>query len=158
MERLIWFCSGRTCVGYSYIYMVAAISRGVRVFRITAPPSAPLPNHRSDVSTIYESTPANFARTGSMALCPNALRVLDHLGLYSSLKSQGYSHDGGTMLSTSGTTLGRLILGSEETYGYHALRLYRRTPRNALVEEAQRCGIEIHFDMKCVGIEQETDL
>ena len=37
------------------------------------------------------------------------------------------------------------------------LRLQRNVARQELVDEAKRCGIEIRFEMKCVGIEHKHD-
>ncbi len=92
-----------------------------------------------------------------MVLTPNALRVLDHLKILKSHKSKGYSLNQLLVLGIKGDQVGSMILASEKAYGHQSLRLHRNISRLELVEEAQRHGIEVQFEMKCIGIEQEDE-
>jgi 2-polyprenyl-6-methoxyphenol hydroxylase-like FAD-dependent oxidoreductase len=103
--------------------------------------------------------PAGYHIGGSMILTPNALRVLDHLGVYEEIRVKGFEHEGATFYNPNypkGGVFGTLILGSQEHYGHPALRLYRDTLRQALLDEAHRRGIEFHWNMRYTCVEQET--
>lgn len=50
-------------------------------------------NQQGISSTVYVSRPAPFNLGGAVMLCPNALKVTDALGSYSTLKSHGYNFE-----------------------------------------------------------------
>ena len=50
----------------------------------------------------YEYRPSSYSQGGDIALSPNATRVLDHLGIYTSLSKQGFNSDTMTLLNSSG--------------------------------------------------------
>jgi len=47
-------------------------------------------------------------------------------------------------------------MGSEERYGYTALRVYRDKLRSALLDAAEERGVEVRYGLRCTGIESET--
>lgn len=124
--------------------------------------------HQQNIpSTIYESRPAPLNIGGAVMLSPNALRVLDALGLYHSpIKPQGYSFD---VLHFRSAATGDLTetyeFGDEEKYGYRALRIYRHVLITALLDEIEKnkkkaeegsSGIEIRFGRKFTHVVEDT--
>lgn len=94
---------------------------------------------------------------GFVALAPNALRVLDRIGVYDRISKQGWNYEEFQFLSSRNLArIGTILNGSREKYGYKALRISRGTVRQTLVEVLQEEGIELHFNSRCVQI-QETD-
>lgn len=53
-----------------------------------------------------------------------------------------------------GEKFGRMMLGSEERYGFPAVRMWRESTRRELLREVEGRGVEIRFGMKCVGVEE----
>ncbi|CBF83128.1 hypothetical protein AN3235.2 [Aspergillus nidulans FGSC A4] len=53
---------------------------------------------QSNVCTLYEARPATLDIGGALMLTPNALRILDSIGIYARLKDNGYSFDSSTSL------------------------------------------------------------
>ncbi len=56
-----------------------------------------------------------------------------------------------------GETIKTVVLGSEEKYGYAALRIHRNFVRQALLKATVRAGIEIKYEMKCSSVEDRDD-
>src|SRR5947207_10744093 len=69
--------------------------------------------------TIYELRPKmSTTLGGAINLSPNALRILDHWGLYAHVAELGFAHKDIEMWSlASGKALGRLPLGGRERFG-----------------------------------------
>ncbi|KEF52795.1 uncharacterized protein A1O9_11212 [Exophiala aquamarina CBS 119918] len=94
---------------------------------------------------------------GFVALAPNALRVLDRIGMYDRLSSQGYNYEQFQFVSSRNLSpIGTVLNGSQNNYGYKALRIARGTVRQTLLDALNEQKIEIQYDSKCVKIE-ETD-
>ncbi|EXJ86098.1 hypothetical protein A1O1_06467 [Capronia coronata CBS 617.96] len=94
---------------------------------------------------------------GNIALSPNALRVLDHMGVYDRVAKQGWNYEEFQILSSRNLRhIGMILNGSQQRYGYKALRISRRTVRQTLLGTLHERGIEVRYDSKLVGI-QETD-
>lgn len=107
-------------------------------------------------STIYESRPKAFAQPGTIVLIPNALRILDRLGILPSIKEGTFIFKQFSVVKKDGSVMGNMIMGSEERYGYPAIRVYRDRLRRALLEAAEKSGVEIKYGMRCTGIEDEA--
>jgi 2-polyprenyl-6-methoxyphenol hydroxylase-like FAD-dependent oxidoreductase len=109
---------------------------------------------------IYEYRSKKASRSiheGNLSLAPNALRVLDHLGLYETLRSQGFSYEDIAFVNRSCKELGRFQNGNIEKYHYRALRIHRSIVHAELLKRVEQQGIPIYWDKKCVGIESETE-
>jgi 2-polyprenyl-6-methoxyphenol hydroxylase-like FAD-dependent oxidoreductase len=106
-------------------------------------------------STVYEYRPSSYSQGGEIALSPNAVRVLDHLGIYTELAKQGFNSDTVTLLNRSGVELGVLKQGS--LFGYPSLRLNRVLVREALLKECDRRGVKIVFEKEFVGLEERDE-
>jgi 2-polyprenyl-6-methoxyphenol hydroxylase-like FAD-dependent oxidoreductase len=101
-------------------------------------------------STVYEFRPANYSQGGEIALSPNALRVLDHLGISNALSKNGFNSDTMTLLNRSGKALGTLVQGS--LFGYAGLRLKRTFVKEALVAECGKRGVEIMYGKRFMKV------
>jgi 2-polyprenyl-6-methoxyphenol hydroxylase-like FAD-dependent oxidoreductase len=90
-------------------------------------------------------------------LAPNALRVLDHIGIYDRLRVQGYNYEELAFTNGSGVELGRLLNGSQKEYHYPALRIHRVVVREELIKAVKEAGIPIHWEKKCIGVRTESE-
>ena len=81
-------------------------------------------------------------------LSPNALRVLDSLGVYQRIRSKGYHFETVIFKDADEETIDHYAMGSEKEYGYKALRIYREillSELRAMVEEAH---IPVKYEKK----------
>lgn len=106
---------------------------------------------------IYERETKGFAAGGNIALSPNALRVLDHVGVYDRVRNIGYAFETVAFTNGQGVELARVYNGSYKIYNFPALRIQRSQLREALVQQCRQVGIEIYYEKKCVGITSEDD-
>lgn len=91
-----------------------------------------------------------------MVITPNGLRVLEHIGVLDQVRSQGFGHESVSLLNIKDGLIKQIMLGSEELFGYPAIRLYRNTLRRILLEDALKRGVEIKFGARCISVENET--
>lgn len=103
---------------------------------------------------VYELRDEKFCKGGDIALSPNALRVLDHVGVYGRLRTQGWNYDHVQMVNLSGRVLGLHAWGGLRKFHYHCLRINRDIVRRALLAEAKERGITICFNKKCISIHE----
>lgn len=96
-------------------------------------------------STIYETRDEAYTSGGNIALAPNALRVLDHIGVYNKIRLQGFNYEEITFTNGTGATLGHFLNGSQKRYNYQAVRIHRTIVRDALRDECKAQGIKIHY-------------
>jgi 2-polyprenyl-6-methoxyphenol hydroxylase-like FAD-dependent oxidoreductase len=108
-------------------------------------------------SIVFEIRPKDTARDGGyLALAPNALRVLNSIGIYEQIRSQGYNYEDFEFLSSRNlAVLGRVQNGSLQNYGFQALRVSRHQVRQTLLSRLLRQGIEIRYDSKCIKISED---
>ncbi|KAL4988852.1 hypothetical protein BDW68DRAFT_158161 [Aspergillus falconensis] len=106
--------------------------------------------------TLYEARPAPLDIGGAIMLSPNALRILDVLGVYTRIKSQGYNFENLYFRSDDDKPLDSYEFGGEKKYGYPGLRIYRNVlirELSSLVEEAK---IPIIYNKKFTRVLAET--
>ncbi|KAK6349315.1 hypothetical protein TWF730_010064 [Orbilia blumenaviensis] len=105
---------------------------------------------------IYEVRPSTHpSTTGTINLTPNALRVLDHLGIYKSLIPQGFNFDNLTMLNHQFDFLASIPIAGVSEFEYQSLRIERRIVHSALLEKVQgQPQVEIIYDAKCESVEE----
>ncbi|OQU95922.1 FAD binding domain-containing protein [Cladophialophora immunda] len=106
---------------------------------------------------IYEVRDENFRKGGDIALSPNALRVLDHVGIYGRIRKCGWNYDDVQMITVAGKYLGSHTWGGLRRYHYQCLRINRDVVRQALLSEVRLQGIPMHFGKRCVGLAEDGD-
>ncbi|KAK7191951.1 FAD/NAD(P)-binding domain-containing protein [Paraphaeosphaeria sporulosa] len=114
--------------------------------------------HRHGIAcTLYELRRPSVSSSGALMLSPNALRILDTLGLYGRLSAQGYNFETIAYKNQAEVTTDRYYLGDEKTYGYKALRVYRQTLLTELRVMAKQLQIPITYGVKFSHIISEDD-
>jgi 2-polyprenyl-6-methoxyphenol hydroxylase-like FAD-dependent oxidoreductase len=105
--------------------------------------------HRQGVQCkIYELRQPTVATSGALILSPNALRILDILGLYERLYKKGYNFETIEYKNHDQVTTDYYYLGSEKLYGYKALRIYRQVLLTELRAEVKNLDIPITYGVK----------
>jgi 2-polyprenyl-6-methoxyphenol hydroxylase-like FAD-dependent oxidoreductase len=90
-------------------------------------------------------------------LSPNALRVLDSLGVYDRIKNKGYHFEVLYFTNENGETTGRYYFGHEELYGYKALRIYREVLIDELKLILEELQIPVIYGKKYSHVIEERD-
>ncbi len=114
-------------------------------------------NKQSIKSTIYELREPSARADGALMLCPNALTVLDAIGIYERIKHQGYMFEKLEYKDENNNLTDQYYLGEEKLFGYKALRVYRdillREIRALVVEQ----GINVEYGRKFSKIVKEDE-
>jgi 2-polyprenyl-6-methoxyphenol hydroxylase-like FAD-dependent oxidoreductase len=105
--------------------------------------------------TIYERQTGVEERGVNIALAPNAIRVLQHIGVYHILREHGCTYETLAVSNSRGQELGSLLHGSEKYYNYSALRVHRAKVQKALLAEAKSQDIHVNFGMKLTDLEED---
>lgn len=108
--------------------------------------------------TIYELRPGPATIGGVIGLSPNAVRVLDRLGLYEEISKIGHAYEKIEMFSlSSGRLLGHLPFGGKERFGYNAMRVGRNDLQELMLRAAVEAGVQVRYGKKLVGVEERED-
>ena len=106
---------------------------------------------------MYELRPSDAPPlTGSIALAPNELRVLEYVCVYSRIVDFGFSYSDLTFLNGKRELLGKMWNGNEREYNFDALRVRRYIVREALIDKCEERGVRIRYSMNCLGVDDET--
>ncbi|KAJ2984202.1 hypothetical protein NQ176_g140 [Zarea fungicola] len=105
--------------------------------------------------TVYESRPAPLNIGGAVMLSPNALKILDALGVYNIIKAQGYNFDSVEYRNLAGKLTDTQEFGGIEKYGYRGLRIYRHVLIDELVAAVFRARIALEYGAKFSHIEKD---
>jgi 2-polyprenyl-6-methoxyphenol hydroxylase-like FAD-dependent oxidoreductase len=108
-------------------------------------------------STVYEARARPLNIGGAVMLSPNALKVLDKLGVYNNVKKEGYEFKNLTWQTIDGSKRERQEFGDEEKYGYDALRVHRYILINALIEATKHAGVHVIFGKKFISAAERQD-
>lgn len=108
-------------------------------------------HQRGIASTVFEARAQPLDIGGAVMLSPNALKVLDKLGVYEEVEREGYKFRTLMWQTSEGTTVEREEFGDKQKYGYDASRLHRYILINALVSALKRSGVKIAFGKKFVS-------
>lgn len=85
-------------------------------------------------------------------LSPNALRLLDRLGIYERIHGKGYSFDSVSLRDECENELNKFYFGSKKMYQYDTLRINREIVIRELLTLVEEAGIDVAFDSKLVDI------
>ena len=89
-------------------------------------------------------------------LSPNALRILDAIGVYERIRNKGFQFETLTFKNDHDETTDVYYFGHERLYGYKALRVYRQILIDELKLMLDERGIEVKYEMKFTHIVTET--
>ena len=89
-------------------------------------------------------------------LSPNALRILDVLGVYKRICGKGFNFETLEFKNYEGKTTDEYYFGSEKLYGYKALRIYRQVLIDELLLMLKESGIPIEYEKKFSHIISEA--
>jgi 2-polyprenyl-6-methoxyphenol hydroxylase-like FAD-dependent oxidoreductase len=106
---------------------------------------------------IYELRDPSITTSGALMLSPNALRILDTLGLYKRLSAQGYNFEQLDFQNHQQVTTDKYYLGHEKLYGYKALRIYRQNLLTELRAEVKNLQIPVTYGVKFSHVVSEND-
>lgn len=105
---------------------------------------------------VYESRPAPLNIGGAVMLSPNALKILDALGIYSIVKTKGYNFDNLEYRDLSGNLNEIQEFGGVEKFGYNGLRIYRYVLIDELVAALKQAGVTVEYGAKFSHIESDS--
>jgi 2-polyprenyl-6-methoxyphenol hydroxylase-like FAD-dependent oxidoreductase len=106
--------------------------------------------------TIYELRESSFKEGGGLTLTPNALKILDLLGVYDFIRAEGYQFDKILIKTDTNVKVAEMLAGSQEVFGYDALRIHRQILLNALRKLVGDRGIEIRYGRKFSKVTAEN--
>jgi 2-polyprenyl-6-methoxyphenol hydroxylase-like FAD-dependent oxidoreductase len=89
-------------------------------------------------------------------LTPNAMRILEEIGLLARIRKQGCSFDTIFFKDSAGQTTDQFLMGGIPHYGYHAMRIHRHTVITELKNLAAERGISVHFERQISRILEEN--
>ncbi|KAL6406764.1 Salicylate hydroxylase [Ilyonectria robusta] len=114
--------------------------------------------HNQNISSVlYETQSAPLDIGGAIMLSPNALRILDRLGVLQLLEPRGYKFEQLFFRSGDDKLVDEFEFGSAEKYGYSALRVYRYELINVLLDLVKQADIRIEYGKKFDHVISETD-
>jgi 2-polyprenyl-6-methoxyphenol hydroxylase-like FAD-dependent oxidoreductase len=107
--------------------------------------------------TILELRRQDAKDGGYLALAPNALYVLDQLGLYEQLLPRGCAYEDFRFYSARNlSVLGDFLNGSKEKFGYPALRIERHIVRQTLLRAVMDAGIPVRSETKVTSVSESS--
>jgi 2-polyprenyl-6-methoxyphenol hydroxylase-like FAD-dependent oxidoreductase len=89
-------------------------------------------------------------------LSPNALKILDALGVYKNIAPLGYHFEKLYFRSEDDKAVDDFDFGSEAKHGYKALRIYRYELINVLVSMVRDAGIPVEYQKKFSHVASES--
>ena len=108
-------------------------------------------------SVIYETRKESLNIGGAIMLSPNALRIMDTLGVYERMVKLGFQFETLHFIDSDEKFVDDYAFGSKEKFGYQALRIYRTELINTLLDMVSEAGIEIVYDKKFTKIVKEDE-
>lgn len=113
--------------------------------------------HRQNIPCVlYESREASLDIGGAIMLSPNALKILDALGVYKNISPLGHNFEKLYFHSDDDKPVDDFVFGSQEKHGYKALRIYRFELINVLVSMVREAGIPVEYQKKFDHIVSES--
>jgi len=107
--------------------------------------------------TLYERHPSPLNIGGAVMLSPNALKVLDVVGVYDRVRVKGYNFETLEYKDENGKLLETYEFGGKKKYGYRGLRIYRSVLIEELLGMLREKGVVVVFGKKFVSVVKETD-
>ncbi|KAI1135948.1 kynurenine 3-monooxygenase [Hypoxylon sp. FL0543] len=109
--------------------------------------------HDLDIrATVYEARSEDFDQGGGVMLSPNALRVLDSIGVYERVLDKSLQFDVLAFKDGRGQTTDEYYFGSAKLYGYQAIRIMRKELLDEMKAMLRESHIPIYYDKRLVTI------
>jgi 2-polyprenyl-6-methoxyphenol hydroxylase-like FAD-dependent oxidoreductase len=89
-------------------------------------------------------------------LSPNALRVLDSVGVYQRVRERSFQFDVLAFKDGQNNTTDQYYFGSEALYGYSAIRIMRKELLDEMKVMLQERNIPIHYDRRLTKVAAES--
>ncbi|KAL7814987.1 hypothetical protein V8C44DRAFT_363381 [Trichoderma aethiopicum] len=105
---------------------------------------------------LYEARPSPLDIGGAIMLSPNALKILDTLGVYEHIAPLGFHFEKLSFRSHDDHPIDDFDFGSRDKHGYKALRIYRYQLINVLLSMVRNAGIPIEYNKKFSHVTYET--
>lgn len=105
---------------------------------------------------VYEKRSSSHKQGAAIILSPNALRILDSLGVYERIRKQGFNFKALTYKNEAGETTDAYYFGHAELYGYDSLRIDRHVVINALLAVLREHGTTVNYEKQFSHIISET--
>ncbi|KAK6506598.1 hypothetical protein TWF481_005056 [Arthrobotrys musiformis] len=108
--------------------------------------------------SIFELRSGPSTLGGAINLTPNAVKLLDHIGILKDLETSGCSVETMEMISSRTlTSLGNLTFGDVDRYGANSLRIARKDLQAALLAKVAELGIQVSFSKRLENIQQTPE-
>jgi 2-polyprenyl-6-methoxyphenol hydroxylase-like FAD-dependent oxidoreductase len=105
---------------------------------------------------LYTSSAQFASLGGAVILSPNALRILDTLGIYEQIGEEGFNFNSVSSRDEHENELNKFYFGSQALYNYDAIRIKREIVVRELLVAEQK-GIDVRFDIKFTRIISPDD-
>lgn len=143
-------------LGWQYILVTSDLTLCSSTNRLKGLSLALALHMRSIPCHMYELRLPSVQSSGALMLSPNALRILNSLGLYERLARKGYNFTNVAFKDENEETTDLYPLGDENLYGYKALRIYRQILLDELRSLVHESGIPITYEKKFSRIISES--
>jgi 2-polyprenyl-6-methoxyphenol hydroxylase-like FAD-dependent oxidoreductase len=107
--------------------------------------------------TLYEARSAPLNIGGAIMLSPNALRILDTLGVYARIRPESYEFDKLYFRSPDDQPMETFDFGGTEKYGFRGMRIYRHVLIRELSAMVAEANIPVNYHKKFVQVLAETE-
>ncbi|KAF2686353.1 kynurenine 3-monooxygenase [Lentithecium fluviatile CBS 122367] len=108
-------------------------------------------------SNVYEGRSEDYDQGGGVLLSPNALRVLDSVGVYQRVRERGYNLDILAFKDADGNTTDEYYFGSEKLYDYPAVRIMRKELLDELRAMLRERNVPVHYNYKLASVVDRPD-
>ncbi|KAF7561037.1 hypothetical protein G7046_g3117 [Stylonectria norvegica] len=113
--------------------------------------------HRQNIDAVlYESRDSPLDIGGAIMLSPNALKILDVLGVLKRLEPRSYKFDTIYFRTEADTPADEFDFGSVAKYGYPGMRVYRYELINILLDMIREAGVKVVYGKKFDRVVSET--
>ncbi|KAJ4251036.1 hypothetical protein NW762_011686 [Fusarium torreyae] len=114
-------------------------------------------NQQGIESIAYEQQAAPLDIGGAIMLSPNALRVLDKLGVFERMEPRSYKFEESYFLSQDDKVVDVFEFGNASKYGYSGIRVYRFELIKILLDLVREAGVEVVYGKRFDQIVSETE-
>lgn len=107
---------------------------------------------------VFERASRPVANGAGVVLWPNAICILDHLGLVPAIERDGGRIDDMTRVSSTGEQLNRIdIQKLDLQMGYPSYSILRKDLHNSLLNELQRLNVSVHYGFNVKDVTSVND-